>query len=110
MPATVKDATKQARMKQTHHQVGVGPSMMPQILSVIQEKLRLLPTSTARGSTAGLTSCRIAGAGAADSTWAAISYVLRSEWSSVASYPCPFFSPSAACASCSSPASWKPAG
>ena len=59
---TVKDATKQARMKQTHHQVGVLPSMIPQILSVIQPKLRLFSTSVARGKWAVLTSLRIAGA------------------------------------------------
>ena len=41
MPATVKQATKQATAKHHHHHTGVLPSMMPQILSVIQEKLRL---------------------------------------------------------------------
>jgi hypothetical protein len=38
MPATVNEATKQARMKQTHHHAGVLPSMMPQIFSVIQRE------------------------------------------------------------------------
>ena len=56
MPATVKEAMKQATRKQTHHQVGVLPSMIPQILSVIHEKLRLFSTRTARGRTAGLIS------------------------------------------------------
>jgi hypothetical protein len=48
-------------MKQTHHHVGVLPSMMLQIFSVIQAKLRLFSTSTARGSEAGFTSWRMAG-------------------------------------------------
>ena len=62
MPATVNEATKQATTKHTHHQVGVLPSMIPQILSVIQPKLRLFSTSVARGSGVGLTSLRMAGA------------------------------------------------
>jgi hypothetical protein len=35
--------------------------MIPQILSVIHEKLRLCSTSTARGRIAGLTSRKMAG-------------------------------------------------
>jgi hypothetical protein len=62
MPATVKDATQHARTKQTHHQVGVLPSMMEHTFSVIHAKLRLFSTRTARGNTAGFTSLRIAGA------------------------------------------------
>src|SRR3954466_9768785 len=65
MPPTVNEATKHARMKQTHHHAGVLPSMMPQILSVIHEKLRWFSTNTARGRMAGLTSRRMAGAGTA---------------------------------------------
>lgn len=45
--------------------------MIPQIFSVIHEKLRLLWTSTARGKTAGLTSFKTAGAAIAFSeVWA----------------------------------------
>src|SRR4051812_9840354 len=61
MPPTVNEAMKQATMKHAHHHAGVLPSMMPQILSVIHEKLRPCSTKVARGSTAGLTSRRIAG-------------------------------------------------
>src|SRR5208283_3458765 len=53
---------KPATPKQIHHQRGVGPSMIPQILSEIQAKLRLFSTSTARGNAAGFTSSRMAGA------------------------------------------------
>ncbi len=41
MPITVNEAMKHARMKHHHHHTGVFPSMIPQILSVIHEKLRL---------------------------------------------------------------------
>ena len=61
MPATVKEATKQATPKHHHHQTGVLPSMMPQIFSVIHEKLRWWSTRMARGRTAGYTSPRMAG-------------------------------------------------
>src|SRR5580658_1117658 len=46
--------------KHHHHQTGVFSSLIPQIFSVIQEKLRPCPTIAARGSRAGLTSSRIA--------------------------------------------------
>jgi hypothetical protein len=69
MPATVNDAMRQARMKHTHHHVGVLPSMMLQIFSVIQEKLRLFSTKIARGSDAGRTSLRMAGVTA---EWSAV--------------------------------------
>jgi hypothetical protein len=58
----VKEATKQATAKHHHHQTGVFSSAIPQIFSVIQEKLRLWPTSSGRGFTAGFTSLRMAGA------------------------------------------------
>src|ERR1700691_5925315 len=59
MPATVNEATKQATPKHHHHQTGVFSSAIPQIFSVIHEKLRPCPTSSARGRTAGLTSWRM---------------------------------------------------
>ena len=73
MPATVKDATMQAVMKHHHHQTGVFSSAIPQIFSVIQEKLRPWPTSSARGLTAGLTSSRIAGTSLFSSAFAMFS-------------------------------------
>ena len=51
---------KQATPKHHHHQAGVSPSTIPQILSLIQAKLRLFSTSGGRGSGAGLTSRRTA--------------------------------------------------
>src|SRR5258708_37618449 len=69
MPATVNEATSTATQKQYHHHAGVLPSIIPQILSVIHEKLRLFSTSTARGKTAGFTSVRIAARGAVCSAW-----------------------------------------
>ena len=46
-------ATMQAVTKHHHHHTGVFSSAMPQIFSVIQEKLRPCPTSSARGLDGG---------------------------------------------------------
>src|SRR5580704_10944110 len=60
----------QAEMKHHHHQTGVFSSAIPQIFSVIHEKLRPWPTRTARGFAVGFTSPRMAGASADGSaTW-----------------------------------------
>src|SRR5580658_6025510 len=77
MPKTVNDATKHATQKHHHHHRGVFPSAMPQIFSVIHEKLRLLATNGARGRWAGATSAIIAGGVTeASSTWD-ISWLLQ---------------------------------
>src|SRR6202142_1235845 len=78
IPATVNEATKHATPKHTHNQAGVFSSAIPQIFSVIQEKLLAWPTSSALGRTAGLTSSRIAGAPRlCSAAWAIVSGLIR---------------------------------
>src|SRR6218665_623144 len=50
----VKLAMNRATANMTFHQRGAGSSMMPQMRSVIQWKLRLFSTSVARGDATGL--------------------------------------------------------
>ena len=82
----MNDATKTATAKHTHHHFGVGPSMMPQTLSLIHEKLRLFSTRTGRGSTAGRTSARMAGAAATAWSAPAINSVLLEQRSSATNH------------------------
>src|SRR6478609_3548661 len=62
----VKLAMKSATANMTFHQRGAGSSMMPQMRSVIQWKLRLLSTSVARGDGTGLHALTI---GCASQEW-----------------------------------------
>ena len=62
-PIPVKLAIEREKMKHHHHQAGGFASTIPQILSVIQCRLRLFSTSGTSSSLAGLTFFRISGDG-----------------------------------------------